>query len=227
MAHGIGAALLVVVGFGAGRADAQEVKWRGDYAAARKEATDSGRPLLLDFGTEDCFYCRKLDATTFRAPAIAKALNEQFIPVKIDAERAAALTRALGVDSYPTLILASADGRILARHVGYADITQMNALLGKVVATAPGAAAPPVPAKPGPADALAQARVDHDAGRYLACLERCERLVAAHPQSAEAAEARQLAQRIAADPQKWRRVQEQLDAELAGLKGQVNSPLER
>src|ERR1700685_2729566 len=82
---------------------AQDVNWRHDYAAARKEASETGRPLLMDFGTEACVWCRKLDATTFRDPRVVKLLNEPFIPVKIDANREIRLTQALAIDSYPTV----------------------------------------------------------------------------------------------------------------------------
>src|SRR5438552_3978122 len=58
--------------------------WRTDYNAARREATEKKRPLLLDFVTENCFWCKKLDSTTFRDPAIVALLNEQFIPIRID-----------------------------------------------------------------------------------------------------------------------------------------------
>src|SRR6516165_12457598 len=74
---------------------AQEVEWRIDYNKARQEAIDKGRPLLLDFGTENCFYCKKLDATTFRDAAIVGLLNKKFIPLKIDANRNMALADAL------------------------------------------------------------------------------------------------------------------------------------
>ena len=81
---------------------AQGVQWRQDYAAARREAGDTGRPLLLDIGTEDCFWCQRLDATTFRDPTVVAALNERFIPVRVNGDEAAGLVTALGVRSYPT-----------------------------------------------------------------------------------------------------------------------------
>ena len=120
-----------------GTASAQDVKWRTDYTAARKEATETGRALLLDFGTEACFWCKKLDATTFRDPKVVKLLNERFIPVKIDAQKHRQLTDALGIESYPTLVLASAEGKVIGRHVGYADVAQLTALLNKAPAPAP------------------------------------------------------------------------------------------
>ena len=209
VSHALSALVVMVVS--AAGAGAQEVKWRGDYAAARKEATASGKPLLLDFGTESCVWCRKQDATTFRNPAIVGRLNDSFIPMKIDAEKYESLTRALGVDSFPTLILATADGKVIGRQVGYADAAQLTALLEKAP---PPSAAPKSPA----AELLGLARGDHDAGRYLACLEQCDRLAAAHPNTPESAAAKQLAARIAADPVKWKAVREQIDADLTSLR---------
>jgi thioredoxin-related protein len=225
---GFWAVVLVAALSVGGRAAAQDVKWRHDYQAARKEAAASGRPLLLDFGTESCFWCKKLDATTFRVPAVAELLNGRFVPVKIDAEKDEWLARAAAVDSYPTLVLVAADGKIVARHVGYADTAQMTALLAKAPAATPAtptpASAPPAAPPTGrAAELLALARSDHDAGRYLACLERCDELMAAHPGTPEAAEARRLAGQITGDPQKWRRVTDQIDADLAALRRNLDA----
>ncbi len=115
-------------------ATAQDVRWRTDYSAARREAKETGRPLLLDFGTEGCVWCRKLDATTFRDPKMVKLLNDRFIPVKIDANKEQRLTNALGIESFPTLVLASPDGKVIGRHVGYGDVAELTALLNKAPA---------------------------------------------------------------------------------------------
>src|SRR4051794_39354852 len=76
-------------------APAQQVQWRSDYNAARKEANELGRPLLIDFGTENCLWCKRLDLSTFRDPAVVALLNEQFVTLKVDAEREPALTQTL------------------------------------------------------------------------------------------------------------------------------------
>src|SRR5437764_7007061 len=87
-------------------APAQSVQWRSDYNAARKEATEKGRPILLDFGTENCMWCKKLDHTTFREPSVVALINESFIALKVDAEREPILTQALRIQTYPTLVVA-------------------------------------------------------------------------------------------------------------------------
>lgn len=216
---GAGAVVLaVVVGWGT-PARAQEVRWRQDYAAARKEAAAAGRPLLLDFGNDGCVWCRKLDATTFRDRGVVALLNERVIPVKVDGTRDEWLARAAGVEAYPTLVLVAADGKVVARHEGYADAAKMTAFLRK--APAPEAAAPP------PADLLAPARADHDAGRYLACVGRCDRVMSDHPDTPAAAEARSLSARISGDAQKWRRVTDQLRTDLSALHRDLDAALRR
>lgn len=130
-------------------ATAQDVRWRHDLAAARKEAAETGKSLLLDFGTESCGWCRKMDATTMRDPAVVKALNERFIPVKLDGNREERLTSALGIEAFPTLVLASPDGKVLDRHTGYADSSRLMGILAKAPAAAKPAPAPiPIAVKP-------------------------------------------------------------------------------
>lgn len=117
----------------------QEVEWRTDYNKARQEAVQKNLPLVLDFGTENCFYCKKLDATTFRDPAIASLLNQSFIPLRIDADKSAALAEALRVERFPTLVLAAPDGKILSTQEGYVDAPRCREWLQRGLA---GAATP-------------------------------------------------------------------------------------
>ncbi len=119
---------------------AQEVGWRNDFAAARREAQATGRPLFLDFGTHACFWCQKLDASTFRAPVIAQMLNNYFIPVRIDADRERDLTNSMGVRSFPTLVILDGSGRTLGRREGFCEADAMAAFLEqgrRVIASAP------------------------------------------------------------------------------------------
>jgi len=114
----------------------QEVEWRTDYNKARQEATEKNLPLVLDFGTESCFYCKKLDATTFRDPAVATLLNKSFVPLRIDAEKNAALAEALRVERFPTLLIAAPDGKILSTQEGYLDAGRCRDWLQRGLASA-------------------------------------------------------------------------------------------
>jgi thioredoxin-like negative regulator of GroEL len=113
---------------------AGEIPWRLDYTAARKEAQEKNKPIVLDFGTANCHWCKQLDTTTFRDPAIVKALTERFIPVKIDAGKDPELAQALGITSFPTLIFAAPNGKIVGQQDGYIEAAnfgrELNRLFG-------------------------------------------------------------------------------------------------
>lgn len=118
---------------GALGAPGQEIKWRSDYQKARQEAAEAGKPLVIDFGTESCYWCKQLDAKTFRDPRVISLLNEQCIPLKIDANENATLTEALRISSFPTLVFASSNGRILGFQEGFVEAPRMKELLEKSI----------------------------------------------------------------------------------------------
>ncbi|MCI0462367.1 MAG: thioredoxin fold domain-containing protein [Gemmataceae bacterium] len=126
---------LFVLALWASPAAAQEVQWRPDYQAARREAVEKGRPLVLVFDTPHCFWCRKLEASTLRDASVVRVLNEQTIPLKLDGKREAYLSQVLGIRSYPTLVLAAPDGRILAVQEGFVDAVRFQQQLQRALAS--------------------------------------------------------------------------------------------
>jgi len=115
------------------------VQWRHDYNAARKEAEEQSRPLCIDFGTEQCIWCKRLDLSTFKEPSVVSLLNEKFIPLKIDANREPQLAQALRIETYPTIVLASSDGKVLGTIVGYKEAPEFKEIAGRALASIPAA----------------------------------------------------------------------------------------
>jgi thioredoxin-related protein len=113
---------------------AQEVKWRTDYVMALKEAADSGKPLFVNVGTENCYWCKQLDLRTFKDAPLVAVINERCVPLKIDAARHAYLVQALRVQSYPTLVFASPDGTILKFKEGFMESPALREQIVKVLA---------------------------------------------------------------------------------------------
>lgn len=114
---------------------AQEINWRYDYNQARREAQDKSKPLLVDFGTDNCFWCVKLDTTTFRDPTIIALINEKFVPLKVNAMHNPSLTEFLRIQSFPTVVLAAPDGKILATLEGYMESTRFHEHVQRALAT--------------------------------------------------------------------------------------------
>lgn len=161
----IAAAVLLATAL-AGAARADDINWRVDYNAARREASEKGLPLVLDFGTENCFWCRRLEETTFRESTVVALVNERFIPLKVDAGRNPYLTEALRVQSFPTLVFAAPDGKILGTFEGYLEGPRLVEMLQAAVAAL---ASPEWMVRD--VQAAASAAADSDFGRAVGLLK--------------------------------------------------------
>jgi tetratricopeptide (TPR) repeat protein len=57
---------------------------------------------------------------------VINALNEHFISLKVDADKEAGLTQALHIQSFPTLVIAAPDGKILGMLEGYVEAERLH-----------------------------------------------------------------------------------------------------
>lgn len=99
---------------------AGEEGWRDDLRAAVAEAGRPGheRPLVLLFSTEGCRWCERLLEDSAADPTARRALAE-VVGVRVLAERNRALTAALAIQAFPTLVLVNRKGAVVKLVRGY------------------------------------------------------------------------------------------------------------
>jgi thioredoxin-related protein len=113
-----------------------KIAWRSDYQTARKESQDKNKPLVIDFFTDPCPWCVKMDTTTYADPAVIALLNEKFVALKVNGSVEPKLAAALQIASYPTTVFASPDGKIIGNPaVGYRDPAVFLELLQRIGAS--------------------------------------------------------------------------------------------
>lgn len=64
----------------------EEIDWMS-WEEAMEASEKDPKKLFIDLYTDWCGWCKKMDKTTFRDQRIVKLINENFYPVKLDAER--------------------------------------------------------------------------------------------------------------------------------------------
>ena len=94
--------------------------WERDLSTALSHARGQGKKVVMvDFYTDWCGWCRKLDETTYADPAVQSTLK-QMVTVKLDAERDGhADAEHYGVEGFPTVLFLDARGVEVARIPGY------------------------------------------------------------------------------------------------------------
>ena len=108
-------------------------------------AKKSQKPMIVDFYTDWCHWCKVMDEKTFSQQDVKAKLEKNFVTVRINAEDPKAtatykghtfnnieLTRAFGVTGYPTLAFLEEDGDIITTIPGYIPAEQFIHILAYI-----------------------------------------------------------------------------------------------
>ena len=90
------------------------VSWRNNLDAAKIEATQSGKLVLLHFYTSTCGPCRLLDQNVFSQPQVGEAIEQNYIPIKINADEASAIAASYRIERVPSEIVLTPQGNVIA-----------------------------------------------------------------------------------------------------------------
>lgn len=114
-------------------ASAAGINWHKAYDTAKNEAKSSGKLMMIDFYTDWCGWCKKLDADTYPAQEVVKQ-SVKFVPIKLDAEKDAEgvrLAKKFGIDGYPTILFIDGNENLVYKVVGYEPAKQFAVSMGK------------------------------------------------------------------------------------------------
>ena len=112
-----------------GAPEVAEISWIDNPRQAVLEAQRTGRPILAYATSDNCGHCRKMERDTWADAGVGRLVTDRFVPLKLDAVRHRAEVAALRVRAYPTTVLISTQGNVVAGRAGYLDPTELAALL--------------------------------------------------------------------------------------------------
>jgi thiol:disulfide interchange protein len=111
-----------------------EIAWGHSLADGLKQAAEQKKPLMVDFYTDWCGWCKRLDEETYRdSKVVAKA--KEFVAVKVNAEQDSDSAAKYSVDGFPTIVFLNSSGKEIHRVAGFAPpsdfLKQMDAALSE------------------------------------------------------------------------------------------------
>jgi YHS domain-containing protein/thiol-disulfide isomerase/thioredoxin len=95
--------------------------WKTDFAAAQEEAKQLHRPLVIHFCATWCGPCKKMERVVLDSAQVLKIVDAGFVGVKVDVEKNAVVQKKFKVESLPTDLIVSPEGKVLYRSEGYDD----------------------------------------------------------------------------------------------------------
>ncbi|NUQ80185.1 MAG: thioredoxin family protein [Bacteroidetes bacterium] len=98
--------------------------------------------VLVDFYTDWCGWCKKMDKETYTNQSVTGTLNKHFVIIKVNAEDESAmatykqytvsypeLTAGFGVTGFPSTVFLNPEGEYLTMVPGYIDAKTMKPIL--------------------------------------------------------------------------------------------------
>ena len=100
-----------------GRAETA-IQWADSFDAALAAAGDKNLPVMIDFYTDWCGWCKKLDADTYVDTQVIAAAKG-FVSVKINADLDRETASRYKITGFPTILFVDAAGGEIHRVIGY------------------------------------------------------------------------------------------------------------
>ena len=101
----------------------------GNFDEALARARSEKRLLLVDFYTDWCGWCKKLDREVFADARVAEAARG-LVAVRVNAEKGGEnVAERYEVQGFPTILFVDGSGKIVKRIDGYVDAAEMLRIL--------------------------------------------------------------------------------------------------
>ena len=92
---------------------ANEIQWRAWSADAFAEAVAADKPVLLNLTAVWCHWCHLMDETTYSSPDFIQLINDNMIPVRVDADQHPHVQDRYIAGGWPTNAFLTPTGEVL------------------------------------------------------------------------------------------------------------------
>ena len=124
--------LILVTVIPAGFAESQEIQWH-TYNDGMARGKFENKKVFIHFFAEWCAACKTMEKNTFSDPDVVAALNDDFIPVKVNADREVTTASMYRVQALPDNWFIAANGEIIGNRPGYIPPDQLKNILNLIL----------------------------------------------------------------------------------------------
>ena len=111
-----------------------QITWLQNLDAALQQADKTGKPVLINFYTNWCGFCRQMNQTTFKDKTVRQKLRA-FIPVRINTDKQKKVAAKYSIKSLPTTVILDSKGKVILNSVGYMEPRNFLKAIDAVITT--------------------------------------------------------------------------------------------
>jgi thioredoxin-related protein len=121
-----------------------QIEWL-DFDDGLARARSTRRPIMINFYTDWCVYCKKLDRETLQDPEVARTLGSAFVAIRLNAENGkgrltyrgksfshAEFSRYFGVTAFPSIAFLNDKGEPITMLPGFVPAPQFSVFLNYI-----------------------------------------------------------------------------------------------
>ncbi len=109
-------------------------QWNSWSPEVFEQARRDGKLILVDLVADWCTFCKKMDSTTYRDPAVLDAIERDYIAVRADTEKEPNLPPRFTEYGRPSTVFLTPDGAEVLHKQGYLKPQWMLWMLQAVAA---------------------------------------------------------------------------------------------
>jgi thiol:disulfide interchange protein len=114
-------------------AAAQTIQWQSFSPKAFDLAKKQHRLIFVNVYTEWCHWCKQMK-NTYQDSSVVNLINQNFIPVKVDADKNAEVIKRYKVSDLPSALILDSDYKVINTVNGYFTPDEFIAKLNEVIA---------------------------------------------------------------------------------------------
>jgi thioredoxin-related protein len=112
---------------------AEGIKWY-TYDEGMALGKNEKKTVFFYFYADWCPYCRKMEKETFQNPSVVSFINENFIAIRVNADKEKKIASNYGVIGLPTSWFSEGNGDKIGNLPGYIPPERFLSMLKKILA---------------------------------------------------------------------------------------------
>jgi len=122
--------------FWIGTAYSNQIQWHS-FESGMARGKFEKKTVLVNFYADWCAFCKQMDQTTFKDPAVISYLNENFIAVKVNTDREQQTAAMFRVSALPDIWFLSRKGEPIGHRRGFVPAETLLTILKSIVSDSP------------------------------------------------------------------------------------------